>query len=93
MEQEGNSKEERIERLAPYQYKKGQSGNPEGRKPGKSLKEHAKLMLASMTEAEREEYLQGIDKKVIWEMAEGKPKQDVDIDATITGPSMIRLDE
>lgn len=63
--------------LAPYQFKKGQSGNPEGRKPGKSLKEYAKEMLASMTEEERQEYMEGIDKRIIWEMAEGKAMAEV----------------
>jgi hypothetical protein len=68
----------------PWLYKKGQSGNPAGRPVGTfSLKEYAKKKLASMTDAEREEYLEGLDKKIIWEMAEGKPKQDVD--AAITG--------
>jgi hypothetical protein len=34
-----------------------------------------------------------LDSKTIWEMAEGKPKQDVEMDATIMGPSAIKLDE
>lgn len=80
-------------RLRPFQFKKGQSGNPNGRPPGKSLKERAKHMLNSMTEEEEQEFLEGIDKKTIWEMAEGKPKQDVEIDANISGPSAIKLDE
>lgn len=69
-------------RLAPWQFKKGQSGNPAGRPPGKSLKERAKAMLNAMTEEEEQEFLQGIDKRTIWEMAEGKPKQDVEANLT-----------
>ena len=30
-----------------------------------------------MTDEEREAFLEGIDKKTIWEMGEGKAKQDV----------------
>lgn len=76
----------------PWLFKKGQSGNPGGRPKGKSLKEYAREMLASMSEEERQEYLQGIDKKTIWEMSEGKPKQDLDIVGEITS-KIIKLDE
>ena len=59
--------------LQPHVYKKGQSGNLNGRPKGTiSLKEYAKRMIQDMTPEEREEYLQGLDKKFIWEMAEGK---------------------
>jgi len=93
VEQHGNSKEERIARLQPYQYRKGQSGNPLGRSlsKGESLKEYAKRKLAGMTEDEKEDYFNGIDKKVIWEMSEGKPKQDVEADVIITS-KVIKLD-
>jgi len=58
----------------PWLFKKGQSGNPSGRAKGsKSLKEYAKEMLAKMTEDERQEYLKGLSKDVIWKMAEGNP--------------------
>lgn len=82
----------RADHLAAYQFKKGQSGNPNGRPPGKSLKERAKAMLNSMTEEEEQEFLHGIDKKTIWEMAEGKPKQDVEGDVTVT-TKIVKLDE
>ena len=68
----------KTEHLAAWQFKKGQITNPNGRAGGKSLKERAKQKLSSMTEEETEEYLNGLDKKTIWEMAEGKPKQDVE---------------
>ncbi len=64
-------------------YKKGQSGNPAGRPVGSiSLKEYARRKLASMNDEEREEFFEGIDKRVIWEMSEGKPKQDVEASIT-----------
>lgn len=81
-----------YDHLKPWQFKKGQSGNPGGRPPGSSLKERAKRMLMAMTEEEAQDYLQGIDKKTIWEMAEGKPKQDVSLDADVR-EHIISVDE
>ena len=78
--------------IKPWQFKKGQSGNPKGRPPGKSLKERSKAMLNAMTEEEEQEFLEGIDKKTIWEMAEGKAKQDIDADVTLVS-KIIRLNE
>ena len=72
-------KRNKADHLAPWQFKKGQSGNPEGRKPGKSLKEYAKEMLASMNEEERQEYLKGLPKEVIWKMSEGNPANATDL--------------
>lgn len=65
--------------LQPHVYKKGQSGNPLGRTPGISLKEYVKMKFRHMTDDEREEFLEGVDKKILWEMAEDKPQQGTDI--------------
>lgn len=84
--------EQRNEQIKPWQFKKGQSGNPKGRPPGKSMKERAKAMLNAMTEEEEQEFFAGMDKRTIWEMAEGKAKQDVDLSAEIVS-KIINIDE
>lgn len=80
-----NETEEQLEnskvpkQLQPYMYKKGQSGNPSGRPEGISMKEYVRKNFRHMTDVEREVFLEGIDKKTIWEMAEDKAKQGTDI--------------
>jgi hypothetical protein len=64
----------------PWLYKKGQSGNPGGRPVGsKSMKTWIKEKLATMTEEEREVFLEGVPKHEIWKMAEGNPANATDI--------------
>lgn len=63
----------------PWLWKKGQSGNPKGRPPGKTMKEYSREYLAAMTDEEREDFMDGLPKLDIWKMAEGQPHQSGDL--------------
>lgn len=75
----------------PWLWKKGQSGNIMGRPKSKTMKEYAREYLNRMTDTERDEWLDGIDKHKIWEMSEGKAKQDMELDVTLQS-KIIKLD-
>ena len=75
-----NQGQNRLDAIKPYMWKKGQSGNILGRPKGKTMKEYARQYLERMTDDERDEWLEGIPKEKIWELAEGKAKQDIEAD-------------
>lgn len=74
MDESDNQKENSSK---PWLWKKGQSGNLAGRPRGKTMKEYAKDYLAAMTDEERDNFMDGIPKEVIWKMSEGNPSNEV----------------
>lgn len=70
----------------PYIWKKGQSGNPNGRPKGKTLKEFARDYLESLPDDEKVEYLASLPTDIVWKMAEGNPANNTDI--TTKGESL-----
>lgn len=63
------------------QFKTGDQwkGNSNGRPKGKTLKEFAREFLMSMTDEQKEDFLNGLSKDVVWKMAEGNPHNTEDI--------------
>jgi hypothetical protein len=79
--------EEQIEpsNNRPWLFKKGQpSANPLGRPPGRSLKDRAKAYLSGLTDEEAVEFFEGMNKKDVWEMAEGRADTKNEINGNIT---------
>jgi len=76
----------------PWLFKKGQSGNPGGKKKGtKSLKARAREYLEGLSDEEAEEYFAGLNKLDVWKMAEGNFKQD--IEQEVKGTLTIEISE
>lgn len=53
------------------------------------MKEYVKEMLERMTPEERDAFLVGMPKEVIWKMAEGNPHTTEDKQVTVTMPTPI----
>jgi len=79
--------------LIPYMWKKGQSGNPNGRPKGKTLKEFAREYLESLPDDEKIDYLASLPTEIVWKMAEGNPDSKIDTPpAPITVNNNVDLD-
>lgn len=65
--------------LAEYSWKPGQSGNPNGRPQGKTLKEWAREFLLELPDDEKLEFLKELPADIVWKMAEGQPHITHDI--------------
>lgn len=80
----------KAEHLKAWQFKKGQSGNPSGKPKGAvSLKTWARNYIQTLSDDEKLEFLEGMNKKDIWEMAEGKPETKTDV--TSNGESIVPI--
>ena len=73
-------------------WRPGFSGNLNGRKPGKSLKEFSKDYLAKLTDKEKDDWLAGLPREIIWRMAEGQPKQDTELSGEVK-TKIVSIDE
>jgi hypothetical protein len=82
-----------ADRIKPWQFQPGVSGNPGGKPKGTvSLKTYARKYIQELTDEEKLEFLKGIDKKTVWEMSEGKAKQDIEASIEMTS-KIISVDE
>ena len=71
----------------PWLFKKGQSGNPSGRRKGSiSMKEFAKKYLETLPDDKKIEFLEGLPKDIIWKMAEGNPHSSTDAKVEVKIP-------
>ena len=83
-------KMQKVKPLVPFQWPKGVSGNPKGRKKGsKSLKEFAREYLLSLPNDEKLSFLRALPPEIAWKMAEGNPHNTEDV--KVHGPTIAEI--
>lgn len=93
---ENESDNHAPKQLKPYLWKKGQSGNLNGRPKGKTLKEFAREYLQTLPEDEKVEYLASLPTDIVWKMAEGNPENKTDVTSggekvNVVSPELLAL--
>jgi len=89
--QDSKPTKKRADHLEPWRFQKGKVYNPQGRTKGKSLRTFAKEYLASLSDDEKLDYMHALDKVIVWQMAEGGIKRDVEVTGEVTS-KIVRLD-
>mgnify|MGYP001618264364 CR=1 FL=1 len=79
-----NQVENKPKRNEKGQLLPGNTANPYGRPKGQSLKEFWRMRLADMDEKNKLEFSRTITKETTWKMAEGNPKNDLDVKGHLT---------
>ena len=75
--------------LKPYQWKKGQSGNPLGKRPRKKMRTWLAEYFESLDDAGKMEFLRYIPAELAIRLAEGNPKQENENSGEVTLKTII----
>lgn len=89
MEETSKPHKKSYDWLKQYQFQKGNNANPNGRPKGKSLKEFAREFLMALPDEEKATYLSTLPEDMVWKMAEGNPKQDMETE--VKGNLIVQL--
>ena len=90
---EQGKKQRNYDYIKGYQFVKGQSGNHGGRPKGaKSLKTFAREYLELLPDDEKVAFMEALPEELVWRMAEGQPKQDIDANVEVKS-KVISIDE